>query len=100
MLFWFAGFIAAAVYLSDLITCAGKACSSAKAATVFAAFECESDPFASFKGALLTMLCRGLVCRYNSLGRHGRARKRSSHQGGTQHDGRLKSFASDEMVRR
>ncbi|KAG9543660.1 hypothetical protein KCU77_g18951, partial [Aureobasidium melanogenum] len=39
MLFWFAGFIAAAVYLSDLITCAGKACSSAKAATVFAAFE-------------------------------------------------------------
>jgi len=41
MLFWFAGFIAAAVFLSDLITCAGKACSSAKAATVFAAFECE-----------------------------------------------------------
>ncbi|KAG9554710.1 hypothetical protein KCU77_g18924, partial [Aureobasidium melanogenum] len=39
MIFWFAGFIAAAVYLSDLITCAGKACSSAKAATVFAAFE-------------------------------------------------------------
>ncbi|CAD0091195.1 unnamed protein product [Aureobasidium mustum] len=39
MLFWFAGFIAAAVYLSDLITCAGRACSSAKAATVFAAFE-------------------------------------------------------------
>ncbi|KAK6004024.1 hypothetical protein QM012_008874 [Aureobasidium pullulans] len=39
MLFWFAGFIAAAVFLSDLITCAGKACSSAKAATVFAAFE-------------------------------------------------------------
>jgi len=41
MLFWFAGFIAAAVFLSDLITCAGKACSSAKAATVFAAFECK-----------------------------------------------------------
>ncbi|KAI4759629.1 hypothetical protein E4T52_06589 [Aureobasidium sp. EXF-3400] len=35
MLFWFAGFIAAAVCLSDLIT----SCSSAKAATVFAAFE-------------------------------------------------------------
>ncbi|KAI4840573.1 hypothetical protein E4T44_07913 [Aureobasidium sp. EXF-8845] len=39
MLFWFAGFIAAAVFLSDLITCAGHACSAAKAATVFAAFE-------------------------------------------------------------
>ncbi|KAI5210585.1 hypothetical protein E4T39_00108 [Aureobasidium subglaciale] len=39
MLFWFAGFIAAAVFLGDLITCAGKACSSARAATVFAAFE-------------------------------------------------------------
>ncbi|KAI5242063.1 WLM-domain-containing protein [Aureobasidium subglaciale] len=46
MLFWFAGFIAAAVFLGDLITCAGKACSSAKAATVFAAFESldESAP--------------------------------------------------------
>jgi hypothetical protein len=41
MLFWFAGFIAAAVFLSDLITCAGHACSAAKAATVFAAFECK-----------------------------------------------------------
>ncbi|KAI4716476.1 hypothetical protein E4T48_07350 [Aureobasidium sp. EXF-10727] len=39
MLFWFAGFIAAAVFLSDLITCAGHACSAARAATVFAAFE-------------------------------------------------------------
>ncbi|KEQ98988.1 hypothetical protein AUEXF2481DRAFT_85851 [Aureobasidium subglaciale EXF-2481] len=39
MLFWFAGFIAAAVFLGDLTTCAGKACGSAKAATVFAAFE-------------------------------------------------------------
>jgi len=44
MLFWFAGFIAAAVFLSDLITCAGHACSAARAATVFAAFECESAP--------------------------------------------------------
>lgn len=95
MLFWFAGFIAAAVFLSDLITCAGRACSSAKAATVFAAFECKSDPSQPFEHALLTMLCRGLVRRYNSLGRHGRTRKRSCHQGGTQHDGRLKSFACE-----
>lgn len=41
MLFWFAGFIAAAVFLSHLNLCQGSACSSAKAATVFAAFECE-----------------------------------------------------------
>lgn len=61
MLFWFAGFIAAAVYLSDLITCAGKACSSAKAATVFAAFECESGPFATFKRALLTIYYAGVL---------------------------------------
>ncbi|KAH0292390.1 hypothetical protein M436DRAFT_69991 [Aureobasidium namibiae CBS 147.97] len=39
MLFWFAGFIAAAVFLGHLSGCAGRACSSAKAATVFAAFE-------------------------------------------------------------
>ena len=42
MLFWFAGFIAAAVFVSHLNTCGGSACSSAKAATVFAAFECKS----------------------------------------------------------
>ncbi|KAI4740788.1 hypothetical protein E4T50_08758 [Aureobasidium sp. EXF-12298] len=39
MLFWFAGFIADAVFIAHLNTCAGRACSAAKAATVFAAFE-------------------------------------------------------------
>jgi hypothetical protein len=41
MLFWFAGFIADAVFIAHLNTCAGRACSAAKAATVFAAFECK-----------------------------------------------------------
>lgn len=41
MLFWFAGFIAAAVFVGHLNACGGKACSSAKAATVFAAFDCK-----------------------------------------------------------
>lgn len=38
MLFWFAGFIALAVFLSDRV-CFGHVCSAAKAATAFAAFE-------------------------------------------------------------
>lgn len=38
MLFWFAGFIAAAVFLTDRV-CAGRVCDTLKAATVFAAFE-------------------------------------------------------------
>lgn len=38
MLFWFAGFIALAVWLDDRV-CFGSVCASAKAATVFAAFE-------------------------------------------------------------
>jgi hypothetical protein len=38
MLFWFAGFIALAVFLGDRV-CFGSVCSSAKAAAVFAAFE-------------------------------------------------------------
>ncbi|KAF2085823.1 hypothetical protein K490DRAFT_45903 [Saccharata proteae CBS 121410] len=37
MIFWFAGFIALAVWLNDRI-CFGSVCASAKAATVFAAF--------------------------------------------------------------
>ncbi|EME47201.1 hypothetical protein DOTSEDRAFT_50652 [Dothistroma septosporum NZE10] len=37
MIFWFAGFIAAAVFLSDRV-CFGSVCSAAKAATVFGAF--------------------------------------------------------------
>ncbi|KAI9752969.1 MAG: hypothetical protein M4579_005401 [Chaenotheca gracillima] len=40
MIFWFAGFIALAVYISDfLYLCAGNVCSSIKAACVFGAFE-------------------------------------------------------------
>jgi len=38
MIFWFAGFIALAAFLSDR-TCFGKVCSCAKAAVAFAAFE-------------------------------------------------------------
>ena len=38
MIFWFAGFIALAVFLSDRV-CFGHVCSAAKAAAVFAAFE-------------------------------------------------------------
>lgn len=37
-IFWFAGFIALAIFLSDRM-CYGNVCSAAKAATVFAAFE-------------------------------------------------------------
>lgn len=37
MIFWFAGFIAAAVFLSDRV-CFGSVCGAAKAATVFGAF--------------------------------------------------------------
>lgn len=37
MIFWFAGFIALAVFLSDRV-CFGSVCSAAKAADVFAAF--------------------------------------------------------------
>jgi hypothetical protein len=38
MIFWFAGFIALAVWLGNRV-CFGRVCSAAKAATVFAAFE-------------------------------------------------------------
>ncbi|KAF1990631.1 hypothetical protein K402DRAFT_324260 [Aulographum hederae CBS 113979] len=38
MLFWFGGFIALAVFLSNRV-CFGHVCNVAKAATVFAAFE-------------------------------------------------------------
>ncbi|KAF2723198.1 hypothetical protein K431DRAFT_220482 [Polychaeton citri CBS 116435] len=38
MLFWFAGFIALAVWLSDR-DCYGNVCSSARAGTIFGAFE-------------------------------------------------------------
>ncbi|MCJ1366858.1 hypothetical protein MMC16_005988 [Acarospora aff. strigata] len=39
MIFWFAGFIALAVWLGRLIICSGNACRSSRAACVFAAFE-------------------------------------------------------------
>ncbi|KAK3719705.1 hypothetical protein LTR37_004242 [Vermiconidia calcicola] len=38
MIFWFAGFVALAVFLSDRV-CYGHVCSAAKAACVFGAFE-------------------------------------------------------------
>lgn len=38
MIFWFAGFIALAVFLADRV-CFGHVCSAAKAAAVFGAFE-------------------------------------------------------------
>ncbi|OCK77961.1 hypothetical protein K432DRAFT_303022 [Lepidopterella palustris CBS 459.81] len=38
MIFWFAGFIALAVFLSDRV-CFGRVCDAAKAGTAFAAFE-------------------------------------------------------------
>ena len=41
MLFWFAGFVAAAAFLGDRYSCYGRVCDSLKAATVFAAFLCE-----------------------------------------------------------
>lgn len=44
MIFWFAGFIALAVFLSDR-TCYGSVCGSAKAACVFAAFEWYVAPW-------------------------------------------------------
>ncbi|MCJ1307255.1 hypothetical protein MMC25_000901 [Agyrium rufum] len=39
MLFWFAGFVALAVFVSSLSICSGNVCRSAQAAIVFAAFE-------------------------------------------------------------
>lgn len=39
MIFWFAGFIAHAVFVSAFVACRGNMCRCAQAATVFAAFE-------------------------------------------------------------
>jgi uncharacterized membrane protein (DUF485 family) len=39
MLFWFAGFIALAVFISNLLFCRGNVCRAAQAATVFGALE-------------------------------------------------------------
>jgi len=39
MLFWFAGFIALAVFLSNLLFCRGNVCRAAQAATAFGALE-------------------------------------------------------------
>ena len=39
MLFWFAGFVAMAVYMAGLRACRGKVCQAAQAAVVFGAFE-------------------------------------------------------------
>jgi hypothetical protein len=39
MLFWFAGFIAMAVYVGRISFCTGKVCNALRAVVVFAAFE-------------------------------------------------------------
>lgn len=39
MIFWFAGFIAGAVFVTDFAFCNGRPCSSARASVVFAAFQ-------------------------------------------------------------
>ena len=39
MLFWFAGFVALAVFLSGLVFCRGTVCNAARASTVFGALE-------------------------------------------------------------
>jgi len=39
MIFWFAGFIAHAVFVTQLLYCRGNVCRCAQAATVFGAFE-------------------------------------------------------------
>lgn len=39
VLFYFAGFVALAVFLNKLLFCRGAVCSSARAATVFSSFE-------------------------------------------------------------
>lgn len=39
MVFWFAGFLAAAVFLSGLDFCKGTVCGAARGAVVFGAFE-------------------------------------------------------------
>ena len=39
MIFWFAGFIALAAFLGDLVFCRGTVCNSARAAVVFGALE-------------------------------------------------------------
>ena len=38
MIFWFAGFIALAVFINNLLFCRGNVCRAAQAATVFGAF--------------------------------------------------------------
>jgi Membrane-associating domain len=57
MLFWFAGFIAHAVFVSALMYCRGNVCRCAQAASVFAAFEWS---------VLLPCYCQGLS-QYTSL---------------------------------
>ena len=39
MVFWFGGFIALAVYVTDFLSCVESVCSAAQAATVFGALE-------------------------------------------------------------
>ncbi|KAJ9618514.1 hypothetical protein H2203_009111 [Taxawa tesnikishii (nom. ined.)] len=59
MLFWFAGFIALAVFLSDRV-CYGHVCNAAKAAAVFAAFEWVLFTATTVMAALHVVRTRGL----------------------------------------
>lgn len=47
MLFWFAGFIAFAIFMSDQGICRGTVCMSARAGVAFASFEWYVFPFPS-----------------------------------------------------
>lgn len=58
MLFWFAGFIALAVFLSDRV-CFGHVCNAAKAATVFAAFEWVAFAVTTVLATLHVLRTRG-----------------------------------------
>ncbi|CAK4031090.1 hypothetical protein D0864_02487 [Lecanosticta acicola] len=58
MIFWFAGFVALAVFLSDRV-CFGHVCSAAKAAAVFAAFDWALFAATTAMAAMHVMRSRG-----------------------------------------
>lgn len=72
MLFWLAGFIALAVFLSDRV-CFGTVCNAAKAGTAFAAFEW-------FFFTATTLMATLHVWRTRNTGQMGRDLKVEMHQ--------------------
>lgn len=58
MLFWFAGFLALAVFLSDRV-CYGHVCSAAKASAVFGAFEWYVWLIKALEMCVLTFIDKG-----------------------------------------